>query len=207
MHCQAYQEIQRNDVLRDEFNIPTDHRIIIYPGLFAEGRGLEQLIQATPYLDRAVVVLMGRDQLNGKLHALVRQHHLEDRVFIRQPVPPHDVPRYVASADIGVMPTQSIDLSYHYGAGNKLFHYMMAGIPSAVSDQPEKRRIVETYGVGAVFDQTDPQDIAQIINALLNNSEEYQRISQRAKQVARERFNWRVESQKLTERYTELTRN
>ena len=207
MHCQEYQEVPRNDILREEFDIPPDHRIIIYPGMFAEGRGLEQLIRAAPYLDRAVVVLMGRDQLNGKLHALVQQHHLEDQVFIRQPVPPYEVPRYVASADIGVMPTQSIDLSYHYGAGNKLFHYMMAGIPSAVSDQPEKRRIVEIYGVGVVFDQTDPQDIAQTINTLLNNPEEYQRISQRAKQVARERFNWRVESQKLTGIYAELTRN
>jgi glycosyltransferase involved in cell wall biosynthesis len=205
MHCQEYHEVQRNDILREELDIPADQRIIIYPGLFAEGRGLEQLIEAVSYLERAVVVLMGRDQLSGKLQALVQQHHLEKRVFIRRPVPPNEVLRYVASADIGVMPTQSIDLSYHYGAGNKLFHYMMAGIPSAVSNQPEKRRIVQDYGIGAVFDQTNPKDIAQAINTLLNDPEEYQRMHQRARRLSRERFNWHIESHKLIAIYGELT--
>lgn len=204
MHSHEYQETERGDILRKEFDIPDDHRIVIYPGLFVEGRGLEKLIEATPYLDRAVVVLMGRDELNGKLQSLVREQELEGRVFIRQPVPPEEVLQYVASADVGVMPTQSIDLSYHYGAGNKLFHYMTAGIPAAVSDQPEKRRIVETYRVGAVFDQTDPHDMARTINSLLNDSREYQEMCQRAKRVARNRFNWHIESRKLTTLYAEL---
>jgi glycosyltransferase involved in cell wall biosynthesis len=204
MHCQEYQEVEHSDILRQEFDIPDNRRIVIYPGVFAEGRGLEQLIEAVPYLDRAVVVMMGRGQLDGRLRALVRDRGLEGRVFIREPVPPEEVLQYVSSADVGVMPTQSVDLSYHYGAGNKLFHYMMAGIPAAVSDQPEKRRIVETYGVGAVFDQTDPEDIARTINDLLNDRRGYRRMQLRASRVARERFNWRIESQKLVDVYEKL---
>jgi glycosyltransferase involved in cell wall biosynthesis len=204
MHCQEFATAERSDILRQEFDIPPDQRIVIYPGLFAPGRGLEQLIAAASYLDRAVVVLMGRDQLGGQLQAQVAAQGLEKRVFIRQPVPPQDVLRYVASADIGVMPTQSIDLSYHYGAGNKLFHYMMAGIPAAVSDQPEKRRIVETYQIGAIFDQTDPQDIARVINHLLADPDTYAAMSQRARQLARDQFNWRIESQKLLTIYQQL---
>jgi len=204
MHCQEFANPTHNDILRQEFDIPPDQRIVIYPGLFTTGRGLEQLIAAAPYLDHAVIVLMGRDALNGQLQAQITTQGLERRVFVRQPVPPEEVLHYVASADIGVMPTQSIDLSYHYGAGNKLFHYMMAGIPAAVSDQPEKRRIVETYQIGAVFDQTDPQDIARVINKLLNDPETYAAISQRARQLARNQFNWQIESQKLLALYQQL---
>lgn len=207
MHSQEYREVERNDVLRQELKIPADMRIVIYAGRFLPARGLDKLIEAAPHLDRAVVVLMGPDSMNGRVHQLVAEKRLKDRVIIREPVPPDQVLRYVASADLGVIPTQSVDLSYHYSAGNKLFHYMMAGIPAAVSDQPEKRRIVETYGVGAVFDQTNPQDIARVINGLLNDRPGYQDIRRRARQVSRDVFNWKIEERRLLALYDQILGN
>lgn len=204
MHCQEYGPVEHNNILRRELNIPADQRIVIYAGLLAPGRGLETLIEASAYLDQAVVVLMGPDRMNGQIGRLIADRGLQDRVLVREPVPPEDVSRYVASADLGVIPTQNVDLSYYYGAGNKLFHYLAAGIPAAVSDQPEKRRIVETYGVGAVFDQTDPRDIARVINNLLNDKETYQAMCRRARQVTRDTLNWRVESRNLLALYDQL---
>lgn len=204
MHCQRYRDLERNDSLRSEFGIAPDRRIVIYAGRFLPGRGLDKLIEAAHYLDRSVVVLMGPDHMNGKLQHLVAENSLQDRVFIRDPVAPDQVPHYVASADIGVITTQSVDMSYHYSAGNKLFHYLMAGLPSAVSNQPEKRRLIETYEVGAVFDQTDPQDIARVINQLLNDEETYQSMSRAAKRVSRETLNWQTESQKLLRLYERI---
>ena len=201
MNCQEYRPVERNDVLREELHIPPEQRIVIYPGILAPGRGLEHLIRAAPHLDRAVVVLMGKDRLNGRLQSLVSQMGLEERILFRAPVPSDEVPRYVASADLGVIPTQDVDLSYHYGAGNKLFHYLMAAIPAAVSDQPEKRRIVETYGVGVVFDEADPRSIAQAINDLLADRERYEQMCRNARRAAREELNWGVEEQKLLRLY------
>jgi glycosyltransferase involved in cell wall biosynthesis len=204
MNCQTYVESQKTNVLRQELNIAAEDRIAIYPGFFAPARGLEQLIASAPYLDRVVVVLMGRDGLDGKLQHLVQEFGVEDRVRFREPVPPDLVPEYVASADIGVMPTQSTKPSYFYGSGNKLFHYVMAGIPAAVSDQPEKRRIVETYDVGAVFDETDPRNIAETINRLLNDRQRYQQICHNARETAPKELNWEVEERKLIRLYRSL---
>jgi glycosyltransferase involved in cell wall biosynthesis len=204
MHCQEYRPVERNDILRREFNIPPDQHIVIYAGLMKPGRGLDMLIRAAPYLDRAVIILMGPEQIRSHLEHLTRELKVQNRVLFRDPVPPEDVQYYVASADIGVMPTQNVDLSYYYGAGNKLFHYLAAGIPAAVSNHPEKRRIVETYGVGAVFDENDPQDIARTINQLLSNEKIYQAMCRRAREATQERLNWRVESRKLLSLYTHL---
>jgi glycosyltransferase involved in cell wall biosynthesis len=204
MHCQEYQPVEPTDILRQEFDLPPEQRIVIYAGLMRPGRGLEMLIRAAPYLDRAVVILMGPERIRQRLERLTRELRVEDRVLFRDPVSPEDVRRHVASADVGVMPTQNVDLSYYYGAGNKLFHYLAAGIPAAVSDHPEKRRIVETYGVGAVFDETDPRDIARTINSLLNDEETYRAMSQRAREVTRETLNWSVESRKLLSLYDQL---
>jgi glycosyltransferase involved in cell wall biosynthesis len=203
-HCQEYHPIDRSELLRDELNIPANQHIIIYPGLLAPGRGLENLILAAEHLDRAVVVLMGRDRLNGALQRLVEERGSHDRVLFHPAVPPEDVQRYVASADLGVMPTQNVDRSYYYGAGNKLYHFLAAGIPAAVSNHPEKRRVVETYGVGAVFDETDPVDIARTINRLLNDQGAYTAMSSRAREAARTTCNWQVESRKLVALYEGL---
>jgi glycosyltransferase involved in cell wall biosynthesis len=204
MNCQEYVDTPRNNVLREELNISSEDRIAIYPGIFAPGRGLKQLIQGAKYLDRVVVVLMGPDKLEGKLHQMVQDLGVEDSVRIRAPVPPEDVPRYVASADIGIVPTQAIRPSYYYSSENKIFHYLAAGIPAAVSDHPEKRRIVETYDVGAVFDETDPKSIAQTINRLLNNEDRYQQMCRNAKEAARTELNWHREEQKLITLYRSL---
>ena len=208
MNCQEYVEVPKNDVLRQELDITPDQSIIIYPGLWTYGRGLEQLLQSVPYLDEnIVIVLMGQDRLNGKLQKLAQRLDIEDRVRFRPPVPPQEVPCYVASADLGVMPTQAIKRSYYFGSGNKLFHYLMGGIPAAVSDQPEKRRIVETYDVGAVFDETDPQSIAQTINELLRDKDRYQEMCANARRAVKEDLNWDVEAKKLTALYAKLERD
>jgi len=204
MNCQEYVEVEKNDILRRELDIPADRHIVIYAGSLTAGRGLENLIAAVPYLERAVVVLMGRDRLNGKLQRLSRESGVADRVYFHPPVPSDEVTRYVASADVGVMPTLAVKLSYYYGSGNKLFHYLMAGIPAAVSDQPEKRRIVETYNVGVVFDETDPRSIAQAINDLLADRERYEQMCRNARRAAHEELNWEVEEQKLLRMYRSL---
>jgi glycosyltransferase involved in cell wall biosynthesis len=147
---------------------------------------------------------MGPDRLNGKLQRLAQELGIQDRVRFRSPVPPDQVTRYVASADIGLMPTLATKLSYYYGCGNKLFHYLMAGIPAAVSDHPEKRRIVETFDVGTIFDEKDPRNIAQAINAVLDDEQRYQQLCRNARQATREKLNWTVEEQKLLQLYNSL---
>ena len=201
MNCHQYVKPKHSDVLRKELGIPAQDRIAIYAGSLTRGRGLERLISAVPHLDRVVVVLMGPDRLGGKLQRLAEDLGVQNRVRFRVPVPPSQVNRYVASADVGLMPTQAIKPSYYYGSGNKLFHYIMAGIPAAVSDHPEKRRIVETYDVGAVFDETDTRDMARTINRLLNDKARHDRLCHNARRAAREALNWGVEERKLLRLY------
>jgi glycosyltransferase involved in cell wall biosynthesis len=204
MNTHAYQAPQPSDLLHREFDLPRERHILIYAGLMKPGRGLETLIEAAADLENAVVILMGENRMERQLRALIAAHKVEDRVILREPVPPEDVHRYVSAADIGVMPTQNVDLSYYYAAGNKLFHYLMAGIPAAVSDHPEKRNIVETYDVGIVFDESDPRAIAQAINALLSDREAYQAMCARACEVSKTALNWDVEAARFLDAYNDL---
>lgn len=200
-----YIEIDKSNLLREELDISESNRIAIFPGVLAANRGLEELIESALYLDRVVVVLMGPDRLNGSLLQKVRHLKVDDKVRFREPVPPAQVGIYTASADIGVIPAQAHRLSYYYSTGNKLYHYLMAGIPVAASNHPEKRKIIETYDVGTVFDETDPRAIAETINQLLSDPQRYQELCANAKRAAREYLNWDIEKQKLIALYESLS--
>lgn len=204
MNCQDYTAPVESDILRRELEIPESVRIAIYAGSWCDGRGLEKLIATAPYMDNIVIVIMGNDYLNGKLQKLASELGVEDRVRFRAAVPMEEVHRYVCSADVGLMPTQAGKESYYLSTENKLFHYIMAGIPTAASDHPEKRRIIDTYRVGRVFDETDPKSIAQTLSEILDDEEEYRRLCRNARRAAREELNWAKEERKLLDLYHSL---
>jgi glycosyltransferase involved in cell wall biosynthesis len=80
----------------------------------------------------------------------------------------------------------------------------MAGIPVVASDHPEKRRIIETYQVGTTCDETDPRDIAEAINRVLNDEKAYRQMCRNAKKTTRETLNWSEEEKKLIDLYQRL---
>ena len=183
--------------IRAQLNGGTDRRVAVYVGYLDGGKGLEELIDAAAYLDDDIcVAIVGDGVLRPALEARAKARNVEDKVYFVGWIPPDDVPRYVASADVGVSPIQGKWLNYYHNLDNKFFHYLAAGIPLAASDQPEKRQIIEKYAIGSVFDERDPQDIAHAINGLLSHPGEYEAMRARASRVAREELNWELVSRR-----------
>lgn len=176
----------------------TSTRVAVYVGYLHMDRGLEQMIDAVQYLEEGIgLAIVGDGVMRHALEARVREIGAADRVRIVGWVPPEEVPTYLASADLGIAPTQATCLSYYATLDNKIFSYVTAGIPMAVSDHPEKRRLVEKYGIGAVFDEKDPQDIARVINELVSDPVEYEAMRTRAREVGRAELNWEVVSRRF----------
>jgi glycosyltransferase involved in cell wall biosynthesis len=202
MNAQPLTTFQETDKLRPMLGVSSDTHIVIYAGSLRPHRGLEQLVQGMRYLSHDVVlVLMGPDRMDGRLQDYVDGMDLTSRVRIIPPVPEEDVASYVSAADVGVVASQSTCLNRYYGLGNKIFHYVAAGIPIAVSDQPERRRLAETYGIGLVFDETDPRDIARKIEELLSNAELRREMRGRARRAHSAELNWEAQEAKLLKLY------
>ena len=91
---------------------------------------------------------------------------------------------------------------YHTSLPNKLFEYVMAGIPVVGSDSPEIGRIVSEYRIGEVADAEDPAALAEAIRTILDAGDAYGPALERAS----ERFNWDVERSTLLELYAMLER-
>jgi glycosyltransferase involved in cell wall biosynthesis len=191
--------------LRKLLNIPATHRILLYLGAITFNRGLECLIKSLLYLHDCELVLMGmgRDDYKNKLGEWARSLGAEKRLHFFGPVPSHMVTRYAGTADIGVAAIRNSCLSYYYCSPNKVFEYILSGLPVVASDFPELRKVVLDYNLGLTFDPENPQDIAKQIRHVLDYPE-FQENVRKHIPAAVEAFNWENESRKLLDYYMQL---
>jgi glycosyltransferase involved in cell wall biosynthesis len=68
--------------------------------------------------------------------------HKKSNIHFIPAVPPSEVRNYTASADVGIHLIQNTCLNHYYCSPNKVFEYLMYGIPQIVSDFPEIRNII-----------------------------------------------------------------
>jgi glycosyltransferase involved in cell wall biosynthesis len=192
----SYVEVAPSAEIRARLNGGSGRAFAIYVGYLHAGKGLEKLIDAAEYLNGVDIAIVGDGTLRSALEARVKDKQLGERVRFMGWVNPNDLPRYIASADLGVTPMQGDCLNYYYNVDYKPYHYIVTGLPLAVSDQPEKRKLVERYGIGATFDESDPQDIARVINQMLADPVAYQAMRARCGRVGRQELNWEVVSRR-----------
>lgn len=178
--------------------------LLIYQGVYSPNRGLLELIEAMGVLPecRLAFVGYGHGSMEEQMKERVRQLGVEDRVRFFDAVPFDVMMRYTAAADIGVFPLVGSCLSYVYAAPNKLFEYMIAGLPVVVSDLPEMAAVVRAERVGELIeDPEDPASIARAVRTLIDGPEPLAEIGVRARQAARARHHWGIDKQVLLDVY------
>ena len=193
--------------LRDALGLSTQHKLILYQGGIALERGVASVIAALTYLEEHVVfVLLGKctQPVSDQLLAQAKALGVSERVKFVDEVPYSQLLRYTRSADVGIVPTVITTKSRLYSLPNKLFEYITAEIPVAVSDFPEKRALVEQYDIGAWFDPSDPEDIANAIRSILADPDHYAGLRRNVAKAAQE-LTWDREQRVLLDVYRGLT--
>jgi glycosyltransferase involved in cell wall biosynthesis len=183
-----------------------DKRIVLYQGALKPGRGLSQLVHAFEFLeDDIVLILMGDGTLKQELSVLIRQLGLDTRVWFHPLVLPDVLLTYTASADLGVVIYENTCRNNYLSLPNKLFEYLAAGIPIAMCDFPELRKLLRKYEVGREFDPSSPRSIANAIQFCLADPARYERMRVNIQEALLE-YNWENEAAKLLEVYRSLDR-
>lgn len=198
-----------DDVAPLDPGFPTAELILLYQGgIYAESRAFREAIEALALLDdgHLVIIGFGRETAIERVRTWASELGMTDRVHLLPPRPFDELVRTAAAATVGLVPVKPDNLNNRLGDTNKLFEYLMAGLPVAASDIPEVRRVV-TQGeppVGELFDPEVPASIADAVRRIVADPERYQARRREARRLAVERFNWRLEERKLLDRYAEL---
>lgn len=195
-------KVVENNYWRQKFNLSHEDIILLYQGGMTPERGIEECISALLLLpSRFKLILLGEGRLKEKLIQMVKDLNLLDRVFFHQQVPPDDILWYTKQADLGLVIYKNTCQNNYLSTPNKIFEYMMAGIPTLASNHPGKSYLVEKEKTGICVEE-NPQSIKDGIERIMSNYREYQTncIEKRSA------FSWQAEQNKIVGLYQSLGR-
>lgn len=189
--------------LRRETGADPGTTILLHQGSIQKDRGCILLADAMRDVDGALLVFLGGGPLKGELQDRVQRDHLGDRVRFLDPVPPDALLPVTASADAGITLLEDTCLNHRFALPNKLFEYLMAGLPVLAADLPEIRGVVERFDVGCVVDPSVRPALVAALHRMATDADARQRWASRAPAVF-ETFSWEKASERLQNVYMTL---
>ncbi len=193
--------------LRGRLGIPRGAFVALYQGVICPERGLEQLLEAAAMLrgSGAYVAIVGHDAWQGTLPRMAREMGVDDVVRFHPPVPSEELPALTVAADAGLILFRNTCLNHYYSLPNKLYEYMMAGIPIVASDFPEMGRVIGQTDCGLLVDPESPREIARALGGLAEMDPAARgAMGRRGRTAALDRHNWEVQRKRLLALYGEL---
>lgn len=207
-NCPPWRQVERTDALRTRIGAYPEDRLILYHGTVTEGCGVEAAIRALRLMGpRHVLVVLGWAWRQDLLEHLAETEGVASQVRFLHGVPQDEMFRLIASADVGVVPTEPNTVGNVHGIPNKLFECLMGGLPVAASDVPEVAQIVRRTGAGVLYparlDQ-DPEPLADAVRALLDDRSLHETCREACLAAARAEFNWDKEGVRLVDLYDRI---
>jgi glycosyltransferase involved in cell wall biosynthesis len=161
-------------------------------------RGLQAFLQAIARAKTRIDLdIRGRDHLGrgDTLLALARELGIADRVRLLPVGAPEDMVRMAAAYDLGLSLETDISESRRLCLTNKIFTYLLAGVPVVLSDTPAQRALAPDLGAAAlVVSLAAPDAMAAALDRFTTD---LGLAKAEALRLGRERYNWDVEKKIL----------
>jgi glycosyltransferase involved in cell wall biosynthesis len=192
-----------SDLLRRHFGLPPDTRIALYQGYFHANRSLDVLVRTAQFLaPGSVIVLLGEGSYRAMVEALIAELRVEDRIKIKDYVPHHELLAWTASADLGLSVfSRDVSISTRYCLPNKLFEYLMAGLPILTTPLDAVVELVRRYEVGWEIESMEPEVVAKVMNEMLAHPAELARMRANALAACENELRWDMEKRALVNLY------
>jgi glycosyltransferase involved in cell wall biosynthesis len=164
-------------------------------------RGLQSFIQAMARTrTRVTLDIRGgnRWRHGERLVELAHGLGIGDRVNLLAMAPPEEMVRLAGSYDIGLSLETDVSANRRLCLTNKIFTYLLAGVPVLLSDTPAQRALAPELGAAArLVSLADPAAMAATLDELASSPAARAEASARAWRLGRERYNWDVEKAAL----------
>lgn len=182
-----------------------DSYILIYAGSLSEEYGVKEMVQALECLSVNQNVSL---RLLGKFNEKKFEQEICNlpgfmKVEYLGWCNRGEVMKNLIEADIGLAYNHPVP-RLKVAISTKLLEYMSVGLPVIAPNYPLWKDIIEGNDCGIVVEPVNPAALAKAIEYLLRNPELRRRMGENGRRAFLEKYNWKTESKKLLDVYSEL---
>jgi len=183
--------------LRTALNIPAGKTILLYQGVVASGSGITKIFKALAEIPEAALLILGDGLQKNSFCSAAEELGISDRVYFYGMVNHNELLNYTAAADIGLALIENISFNYYYALPNRLFEYIMAGVPVIASSLPQMKEIIDKYKTGVCIDAEKEEEVISAIKSMIASPFELKSYKENCFEAAKE-LNWQIEFGKLS---------
>jgi glycosyltransferase involved in cell wall biosynthesis len=165
--------MEKYDCFRESFPIEKKQKIILYTGLLASKRYIEELIHAMALCGcEFVSIILGNafKAYDMVLMEMINKLHLSKKVFMHGAVPHVELLNYMASADIGLALYRNDNLNNIYCASNKLYEYIALTKPVVTNNYPGLLEDVQNFRQGICLEEVSPMSLSEAFTRAIDPS-------------------------------------
>lgn len=185
----------------------TDIVVLYQGGFYLRSRALDVVVEAMRLLPpayRLVFLGFGPNDEESLLRRQISDAGLGDRVNILPAVPHQELAAYTRGADIGVIPFRLTSAAMQLCSPNKLYEYMASGVAVVSSGADELSEVIRHTGSGAIYDYSDPTDLASTIQRLGSSRADLRGVGARGRRAAEQHYSWEAASISFVQTYQEF---
>ncbi len=194
--------VEKKNLFREELNIPDDKEIFLFQGKNLPGRGLDDLIEVFKRLedinkDIVLVLLVYGEGLEEIKESIKGSKN----IYWHEKVSVLEYMDYVSSADWGIYLMENICKNHDYALPNKVFDYLMAGLPIVISDLKEVSRVVQENRIGYTVNAKNRE---KVVNLLKDFDKDTKKQFLTDIKEASKKFSWEEQEKVLLKIYDSL---
>ncbi len=178
--------------------------VVLYQGLVTRERCIDEIVAASGHFAADVTLAIVGNGIDDWMDPEARLPAGRPILYHRH-VSYEQLFDYTASADIGLLFYRNTCRNNYFCAPNKLYEYMMMGLPVITCNYPGLVGFVEENEIGLCVDPEDPLAIAAAINRVAGDRALRDRMRANCLRLAKERWNWEREFARLYEAYRRLS--
>ena len=167
------------------------------------GRGLETAVEAISIATSAPHLYLRGTAAVGyadKLSRLARQYGVEERLHIMGPETPDEMERLGSHYDLGYVGEHAETVNRRIALTNKLFSYLVGGVPIVATDIPAHQLIEPQLGEAmTLFPIGNASALAAALDRILMDPDRLARARAHAWHLGQKRYCWEVEKKAFLE--------
>ncbi len=157
--------------VREKLGIKEDDTVLFFMGWLYEFSGLKevalQLAKDHEKYQNIKLMVLGKGDLWDTLQEIKSEHKMQDRIIMLDWQPYEEVPKYIAAADICILPAYKNEIMQNI-VPIKMYEYMAVGKPVIAT---RLSGLVKEFGQGSGVIYIDkPEDVLNITTGLIDKN-------------------------------------